>query len=54
LQKNIVTDLDKSSSSVEIEMQVLNLSKLGKGLMQVILLSFFVDTSNQNNPTLNS
>lgn len=54
MKMNIESNLHKSSSPVKIEMQVLNLSELGKCLVQIIFLSLFMDTSDQNDPALHS
>jgi hypothetical protein len=46
-------NLDESGTTVEIEMQVLDLAELPKSIVQVFLLCFLVDSSDQYDPSLN-
>ena len=45
--------LDVTSPSIQVHVQVLDLSKLPKQLLQVLLASFLVDVGNQDDPALN-
>ena len=44
--------LDITSSSIQIQMQILNLAKLSIFIQQVLLGSFLMDTRHQHDPTL--
>lgn len=45
--------LYKSSTTVKIEMEILNLPKLAKSVLEIFFLSLLMHSSNQHNPSLN-
>jgi hypothetical protein len=47
------TNLDESGTTVEIEMQVLDLAELPESIVQVFLLCFLMDSGHQYDPSLN-
>ena len=45
-----VTDLDKSCATVQIQMKILDLPKVGKLVDDIILTSFLMDVGDEENP----
>ena len=49
-----LANLNKTSTTIKIQVQILNLPISTKCIMKVILLCFFMNSSNQNDPSFNS
>ena len=46
--------LNKTCSTIKIQMQILNLPKFTKWILQIIFLCLFMNSGDQNNPAFNS
>ena len=49
--KNEKSYFNKNNATIEIQMQVLNLSIFTKGVLQIIRLCFLVHVNDQNDPS---
>ena len=48
------TNLDEASAPIERELQILDLAKVGKFIVDIIFLCFLVYSSDENDPALDS